>query len=360
MFETFYFIYPLTIINLPGDLKMRNIVINGVGTIGKRVAEAVKKQEDMKLYAVADVAPNPELKTIKKNFLKDTPLLATLESAVEDLENGGLEVQGTLEEHIDNIDLIVDATPKGIDEKNKENIYEPNDVKAIFQGGADKKVADVSFNADANYEEALGEDYVRVVSCNTTSLCRTLYEIDDSFSVNEVNVSLVRRGGDPKEDSRGPINSIVPVTDVPSHHGPDVKEVMPDIDITTLAVKVPTTLAHVHMVSVEIEGEASEEDIKRIFDKSTRISLLSAEEGYTSTAKITEKMRDMHRDRNDMNEVGVWEETITVEGDMVYWIHMTHQESIVVPETIDAIRAMLEMEENKLTSIIKTNKALGI
>ncbi len=339
---------------------MTNIVINGVGTIGKRVAEAVKKQEDMTLYALSDVAPNPELRTVKENFLNDTRLLASTESAVDDLQEGGLEVDGVLEEHIDEIDLIVDATPSGIDEKNKENIYEPNDVKAIFQGGSDKSIADVSFNADANYEDALGEDYVRVVSCNTTSLCRTLYELDDSFGVNEANVNLVRRGGDPKEDSRGPINSIIPVTDVPSHHGPDVQEVMPEIDITTLAVKVPTTLAHVHMVTTEIEDDATEEDVKRVFEKSTRISLESAEEGFSSTAKITEKMRDMHRERNDMNEVAVWEETITVEGKKVYWIHMTHQESIVVPETIDAIRAMLEMEEDKLASIGKTNEALGI
>lgn len=37
-----------------------------------------------------------------------------------------------------------------------------------------------------------------------------------------------------------------------------------------------------------------------------------------------------------------------------------HQESIVIPENIDCIRAMLQMEEDNFKSIEKTNKAMGI
>ena len=37
-----------------------------------------------------------------------------------------------------------------------------------------------------------------------------------------------------------------------------------------------------------------------------------------------------------------------------------HQESDVVPENVDAIRAMLEMETNPEKSISRTNKNMGI
>ena len=37
-----------------------------------------------------------------------------------------------------------------------------------------------------------------------------------------------------------------------------------------------------------------------------------------------------------------------------------HQESDVVPENVDAIRARLEMEGDNEKSIAKTNKAMGI
>jgi glyceraldehyde-3-phosphate dehydrogenase (NAD(P)) len=60
-----------------------------------------------------------------------------------------------------------------------------------------------------------------------------------------------------------------------------------------------------------------------------------------------------------MQETGVWKETVTVEDDRVYWIQMVHQESIVIPENVDAIRSMFDMED-KETSIDKTNRSFGI
>ncbi len=69
--------------------------------------------------------------------------------------------------------MIVDCTPGGTGEKNKE-LYTKAGVKAIYQGGEDHALAGISFNALANYHEAWGADNVRVVSCNTTGLVRTL------------------------------------------------------------------------------------------------------------------------------------------------------------------------------------------
>jgi len=60
-----------------------------------------------------------------------------------------------------------------------------------------------------------------------------------------------------------------------------------------------------------------------------------------------------------MPEVVVWEETVETEGKRLYWIHQVHQESIVVPENIDAIRSMLGMSKRS-ESIEKTDKNLGI
>ncbi|MFP4117084.1 MAG: type II glyceraldehyde-3-phosphate dehydrogenase [Candidatus Aenigmatarchaeota archaeon] len=338
-----------------------NIVVNGVGTVGKRVAHAVKKQGDMNLVGIADVSPSTTLRTVLEEDgpLHGIPLYASVSDKVEVLEEGGFYVEGDLPGFLDTdeVDVVVDCTPSGIDEKNKE-MYEEKDVKAIFQGGADASIAPVSFNALANYDEAEDKDFVRVVSCNTTSLSRTLWSLDSNLGVEKAVASLVRRGGDPMQDSRGPINSIVPVTEIPSHHGPDVVEVMPHLDITTLAVKVPTTISHLHMINVDLSKEVSREDVIKIFEETPRVRLFSAEEGYDSTAKIIEKFRDK-RLRYDMPEVAVWKETVETEGNRLYWIHQVHQESIIVPENVDAIRSMFGTEEKK-ESIRKTNENLGI
>jgi len=340
---------------------MVNVIVAGVGTIGKRVAEAVKKQDDMNLYGVADVSQTGGLRTVlhEDGPLHGTDLYASNQDGMDNLQDQGFYVAGLLEDQLDEVDLVVDSTPPGVDAKNKENLYEPNNVKAVFQGGAPEDIAPVAFNADANYEDARGKDYVKVVSCNTTSLSRTMNAIDEAFGIDNAVASLVRRGGDIPQDSRGPINSTIPVTEVPSHHGPDVQAVMPDLDIKTLAVKVPVTYGHVHMVNLELEGDATEEEVKEAFRNQPRVDLISAGEGYDSTGKIHEKMRDLNTPRSDMPNAAVWEETIKVEGDTLYWIHMVHQESIVVPDNVDAIRSMFEMED-KETSIAKTDEALGL
>lgn len=340
---------------------MAKVVVNGIGTIGKRVAEAVKMQEDMELYGLADVTASGQLKALlsEEGDLHGVDLYASNDDGLKQLQEDGMHVEGLLEDQFDEVDVVVDATPAGIDEMNKENLYAPNDVNAIFQGGASDDIAEVKFNADANYEDARGEDFVKVVSCNTTSLSRTMSAVDEEFGIDRATANLVRRGGDIPQDGRGPINSTIPVIDVPSHHGPDVQAVMPDLDIKTLAVKVPVTYGHVHMITVELEDDASEEEVRQAFRDQPRVNLIDAGEGYDSTGKVHELMRDLGRKRSDMQEAGIWKETVTVDDGTLYWIHMVHQESIVVPENVDAIRSMLEMED-KDTSIEKTNEAMGI
>lgn len=340
---------------------MVKVVVAGVGTIGKRVAEAVRKQDDMELYGVADVSQTGGLRTVlsEEGPLHGTDLYASNKDGKENLKEQGFYVEGLLEDQLDEVDVVVDCTPPGVDEANKENMYEPNDVKAVFQGGAPDDIAEVKFNADANYEEARGEDFVKVVSCNTTSLSRTMSIVDERFGVENATANLVRRGGDIPQDGRGPINSTIPVTEVPSHHGPDVQAVMPELDITTLAVKVPVTFGHVHMVTVDLEEDISEEEAIQAFEDQPRVRLINAGEGYDSTGKVHEMMRDLERPRSDMPEAGVWRETVDVQDGKLRWIHMVHQESIVVPDNIDAIRAMFEMED-KETSIGKTNETMNI
>lgn len=339
---------------------MVNIIVNGIGTIGKRVSWAIKNQNDMNLVGISDHSAKSVLTSLStEGFLQDVGIYASEPEIKNELNPGGIEIDGQLSDLLEegNVDVVVDCTPSGVDAKNKE-LYEDKEVKAIYQGGADKSLAEVSFSTLANYDEAWGKDFVKVVSCNTTSLARTVGPLNEKFGVNGGSVSLVRRGGDPHQENRGPINSIIPVPHVPSHHGVDLEEVLPEVELDTLAVKVPTTLAHVHMVSIKLDESIDRDDILDTFRGTPRVDLFSAEKGFTSTAKIMEVARDLNRPRSDFPEVGIWKDTVTVkDGNKAYWIHMVHQESIVVPENIDAIRSMSKMD-NKEEAINKTDSML--
>lgn len=332
--------------------------INGYGTIGKRVADAIQLQDDMVVVGITKTKPDWSTKlAIGKGF----KVYGAVPEALGRFKEKGIPLEGTVEDLIKESDIIIDGSPgKNSGHKNKEELYKKAKVKAIFQGGEKAQVADVSFSALRNYDDAINKEYVRVVSCNTTGLCRTLGAVDDSFGIKKARVVLIRRGPDPGNINKGPVNAIVPnpVT-VPSHHGPDVVTVMPDLNIVTVGFLVPTTLMHLQSLMVELEKDANALDVIKAFEATRRVRLVSAEEGLDSTAHVMELARDLYGPRSDMMEICVWKESVNVQDGELFYTQAIHQESDVVPENIDAIRAMFDlMPADK--SIEKTDKALGI
>jgi len=333
---------------------MVKVGINGYGTVGKRVADAVDQQDDMELVGVAKRSPTYEAEmAVEKGY----PFYTSSDKYLDGFEDKGIPVEGMLEDLLEKADIIVDGTPKKAGYKPK---YEKAGVKAIWQGGEDHELTGLSFNSMANYNEAYGADYLRVVSCNTTGLLRTLYPLHRDVGIDNCKAVMIRRGADPWDTSRGPIDSINPVLDIPSHHGPDVQSVVPEINIQTTAVKVPTTIMHLHSNIVELEEELDTEEVIDIWDKTPRVRFFNASQGVESTAKVMEFAKDRDNPRGDLNEIAVWDDAIKVEGSTLYYYQAIHQESDIVPENIDAIRAMTELEEDPMKSIRRTNEAMGI
>jgi len=71
-------------------------------------------------------------------------------------------------------------------------------------------------------------------------------------------------------------------------------------------------------------------------------------------------MNDLDRPRGDMWEVGLWVDSLKVNGNDLYLNYQVFNQAIVIPETIDAIRALTGIEKDAKTSINKTNNAMGI
>ncbi len=333
------------------------VAVNGYGTIGKRVADAVAKQADMKLVGVAKTRPSYEAReAVNRGY----PLFLAGDGSKEEFLRAGLPLAGTAEEMIAQADVVVDAAPEKVGKLNAK-IYESQNVRAIFQGGEKAEVAEVSFNALGNFDRARGKRRVRVVSCNTTGLARAAAVLTRRFGVERWEATLVRRAADPSETKRGPINGILPTFQLPSHHGPDLRTIFPDLAIATTAVVVPTTLKHVHVNHVELRKPPSGvEEVLQAFRGSPRFHLFAGWEGVEGTPQVMEYARDRGGGRPDMMENVLWENGIRLDGRTVYFFQAIHQESIVVPENIDAIRAMFDLAPDAATSIAETDRTLGI
>jgi glyceraldehyde-3-phosphate dehydrogenase (NAD(P)) len=333
---------------------MIKVAINGYGTIGKRVADAVSKQKDMQIVGVVKRTPD----YVSRIAADKHKLYVSEESGLKAFEESGIKVHGTVGDLLDDCDIVVDSTPEGMGDKNKE-LYKKHHVKAIFQGGEKPTVGEASFNAYANFEEARGKEFVRVVSCNTTALMRSLFPIYSELGIRKVNVTLVRRGTDPNDHKKGPMNAIEPSFSFPSHHASDAKTIIRDLNIDSMALKVPTTLMHTHVVLLDLEKEASSNDVLDIWGRYNRIKLFNSKDGYKSTAQIMDFARELGRDRSDLFELAIWKDSAHVNSSTLSYIQAVHQESIVVPENVDAIRAMTS-ETGKEESIKMTDSTLGI
>ena len=336
------------------------VLVMGYGVIGKRVADAVAKQDDMKLIGIGDIVADWRIKIAVR---KGITVYAAIPNRKEEMKRKGIPVEYSVEEALRKgmIDIVVDATPKGIGAKNKGSLYKKYGVKAVFEGGEKAEIADVSFVAQRNYEEALGKEYVRVVSCNTTAICRVVGGVHEKIGVRKARISIFRRAVDVWESHRtGIMNTVVPELKVPSHHGPDAKTVLKDLDIVTMAFKGSHNLYHMHAAFLEMNNNVSREEIISVLKDEPRVVFVNGEDGVEALNSIFELSRDLDRSRGDLYEIPVWLDSIKTSGNELYLMWATPNESNVIPENIDAIRASLEMEKKALDSIVKTNNALGI
>ena len=338
------------------DKKIR-VALNGFGVIGKRLADAVGAQDDMELAGVADIASDWRLRLAQE---KGCRLFAALEDRAKPMREAGLEVAGGLDELLHGADIVVDCTPKHVAGKNAAH-YRERGLKFIVQGGEAHKVAGHSFVAESTYESAIGRNSTRVVSCNTTSIVRTLTTLKRAGLLKRARGTLLRRATDPWESHEGGImNTLVPEQHIPSHQGPDAQSVDPELDVVTMAVKVPETLAHLHFWNVELTRAASRDEVLDAFRLSSRIAFVQMNEGLSALNSIKELMADLGRPHDNLYEVALWEDLVTVQGTEVFYAYMVDNQAIVIPETIDAIRALTGAAHDAAASITKTNTALGI
>jgi len=339
------------------DVKNIRVAVNGYGVIGKRVAAAVAVQEDMSMAGVSDVVTDWRASTALRNGFR---LFGATTEHAGAMRAAGLDVTGTLDELLGQADVVVDCTPKRIAAKNID-IYRRRGLKFIVQGGEKHEATGHSFVAEANYATALDRDATRVVSCNTTSIVRTLSSLKRAGLLQRARGTLLRRATDPWESHESVImNTLVPEPEIPSHQGPDAQSVDPDLDVVTMAVKVPETLAHLHYWSVQMTRGASKDEVLDAFRTSSRIALINTSDGLVALNTVKELMADRGRPHDNLYEVALWADMLRVQGDELFYAYMVDNQAIVIPETIDAIRSLTGTAKDSRESIARTDAALGI
>jgi len=116
---------------------------------------------------------------------------------------------------------------------------------------------------------------------------------------------------------------------------------------------------HLHTVTVDCKETPKVHEVLKLFEDTTRIRVVDNASMVRSTAEIMEFAKDLGRDRSDMPEIVIWKEAVGTYKKKLLYMQAIHQESDVVCENIDAIRAAMGIKD-KEASIKKTNKTLNI
>jgi glyceraldehyde-3-phosphate dehydrogenase (NAD(P)) len=336
---------------------MVKVGVVGYGVIGGRLADGVSLQKDMELVGVSDVAP-----TVSVRALKDRGMPYDLFCAVPGKEKGlqeaGIPVAGSMDELLDRVDIVLDATSAGIGAKNKK-MYEKMKKKAVFQGGEKNEIVDVFFHGYANYEKGVGKDFLKLTSCNTTGLIRAVDCLDREVGVEKVAITIIRRVADPGDTHRG-LTNVLKIDPVPSHQAVDLMTIMPHVPCTGTLVHTPVTHGHIISIVATPKKSISVDATIELFKSHPRMMVVKIADGFDSNAAFFRYARDRGSLRGDMYEIGVWEEAVALSGkDIIFSINIP-QEAVVIPETMDAVRAAMKMQTDRLEAVGLTNTYLGM
>ncbi|MDR0720407.1 MAG: type II glyceraldehyde-3-phosphate dehydrogenase [Treponema sp.] len=338
---------------------MVKVGVAGYGVIGQRLADGVALQKDMELVGIADLAPTLSIKALKeKGMPYDLYLVEGADKSKFDAAK--IPVKGTFADLIGKVDIMLDSSPGGVGAKNKA-LYEKAGVKAIFQGGEKNSVADVFFHGYANYEKGLGANYLKLTSCNTTGLIRSVDCLDRAYGVDRVAITIIRRVADPGDYHRGLTNALQ-MDKAPSHQAVDLMTIMPHVEATGILVHTPVT--HGHIITVVAHGKGGKKITAGMaldaFKSHDRIRVVSIDDGFLGNASFFRYARDLGNPRGDMYEIGLWSDSIVESGDNIMYAINIPQESVTIPESLDGIRAALKMQNDSKAATAETNKYLGL
>jgi glyceraldehyde-3-phosphate dehydrogenase (NAD(P)) len=134
------------------------------------------------------------------------------------------------------------------------------------------------------------------------------------------------------------------------------------IEITSLAVAVPTTIMHVHSIVVELpDGHGmTTSTVLDLWSKTPRvISMSGSADRIPSTAEVMEMARDIGRPWGDLHEIFVWTDGVSLDGNTLRYFQAIHQESDVIPENVDAVRALMGIEHDWRASVEITDSSIS-
>jgi glyceraldehyde-3-phosphate dehydrogenase (NAD(P)) len=318
---------------------LAKVFINGYGNIGRRLASALAVDKEIELVGVAKYSMDNKVKEALENHYN----VYVPKESIGSFREVGYAVTGSIEEAVDDCDLVVDAAKEGAGYDNKKKYYEPKAKPAIFQGGeervGDHAVADMIHNSRVNYDKAAGKRYVIQGSCNVSGMGRVMQPLIEKFgnSIERFDIELIRRWAD-LEDTKAVKDSIE--WDRNPHHQDDVKDFIPNANLYVDAFKVPSRMMHLHHMFIRFNDRImpTRDQLLECFRKEFGVAIIRSAKG---TGDVRKKALELGFPHGDTNMVHIHEDVLRVQDDTVKIAYSDDQTGMVIPENHLLIQSMI-------------------
>jgi len=334
------------------------VAIVGFGSQGRRTAEAVARQNDMKVMGVALSQPDFSAHLASR---VGYPIYSMEPKAMSVFKKAGISCKGTIENLLPKVKAVVDCTPAGVGKQNKDRFYGNYNIKVVFQAGEDPANADIpAFFSITTYNKALKAKFVRVASPFAVSAGRTLWALLQKVGVKRVLCTFVRAGSETTRAHQGPVDTIIPEPPANLQRIKwELNHIFSETEILLSSVKVPSILLDVQSIFFELAEKVRLNTVTNLLSTTSRVSVISSDEGLFSTDTLFEFFRRTRPSSADMYEVCVWKEQIEVNGNTLRLTQAVDPHSVHIPDVIDAIRAMTtKISRNESARL--TDQSLGM
>jgi glyceraldehyde-3-phosphate dehydrogenase (NAD(P)) len=177
--------------------------------------------------------------------------------------------------------------------------------------------------------------------------------------VTKTFMTIVRRVADPGDTHRG-LTNVLQVEPIPNHQAVDLMHIIPEIEATGMLIHAPVTHGHIITISATPEKQMTVDEAIAAFRAYPRIKVVRIADGFNSNSSLFQWARYMEYPRADMYEIGLFEEMVGLSGDDIVFAINIPQEAVTIPETIDAVRAAMEMQSSGADAVAATDRNLGI
>lgn len=256
-----------------------SVLVVGTGTIGEPLIGLIA---DYKSYLGVDTLyfNKRTARVVDRPLVKDLQRRgAVLVTAPEDMQSFrdiGLDPLCSFEEALIEADVVIDCTPTGTGQQNKERLYSPNldNTLGFIAQGSEASFGTIYVQG---INDHIMEDpktrFVQVASCNThnmAALIKCLAFKGEEPSLKTARFVLMRRSNDVSQ-----VKNFVPAPKVSAyvhphfgtHHATDVNRLYKtnghDLDVFSSAVSIPTQYMHAMQFNLSLTENTSNEEVKQ-------------------------------------------------------------------------------------------------